>query len=75
VETFTVTRRWIEAFRTEKGGWTRSQLEAIGVEWPPIHGWKDRAEGRQISLEARALFESRLTRSQVKWGVQLPMNV
>lgn len=30
----------IEAARTPGGGWTREQLAAWGVEWPPHPGWK-----------------------------------
>ncbi|WP_435190027.1 hypothetical protein [Streptomyces sp. bgisy126] len=31
----------IEAARTPAGGWTRDQLAAWGVPWPPPKGWKD----------------------------------
>ena len=34
-----VTREEIDAARTPKGGWTRAQLEAWGVPWPPPKGW------------------------------------
>ncbi|MFF1785591.1 TnsA endonuclease N-terminal domain-containing protein [Kitasatospora sp. NPDC058243] len=30
----------IEAARTPAGGWTRRQLAAWGVSWPPTKGWK-----------------------------------
>lgn len=30
-----------EAARTPAGGWTRDQLAAWGVPWPPPKGWKD----------------------------------
>lgn len=30
----------IEAARTPAGGWTREQLAAWGVPWPPPKGWK-----------------------------------
>ena len=29
----------IEAGRTAKGGFTRAQLAAWGVAWPPVKGW------------------------------------
>ena len=32
----------IEAARTPAGGWTRDQLAAWGVPWPPPAGWKQR---------------------------------
>jgi len=31
----------IEAAATPKGGWTRKQLAAWGVSWPPPKGWKE----------------------------------
>jgi hypothetical protein len=34
------TRAAIEAVRTPRGGWTKRQLEAWGVPWPPTRGWK-----------------------------------
>lgn len=33
-------RRYIESKRTRKGGWSRKQLAAWGVKWPPPKGWK-----------------------------------
>ena len=35
------TRRLIEAARTPKGGYSRAQLAAWGVPWPPPKGWKE----------------------------------
>lgn len=35
-----VTREEIEAAKTPAGGWTREQLAAWGVSWPPPKGWK-----------------------------------
>lgn len=32
----------IEAARTPDGGWTRNQLAAWGVPWPPPKGWRAR---------------------------------
>lgn len=34
----------IESVRTQKGGYTRKQLEEWGVEWPPKKGWKRELE-------------------------------
>ncbi len=31
----------VEAARTPAGAWTRAQLAAWGVQWPPPKGWKD----------------------------------
>jgi len=32
----------IEAGKTPRGGWTKQQLAAWGVEWPPVRGWRKR---------------------------------
>lgn len=32
----------IEAAKTPRGGWTRQQIEAWGLTWPPRKGWKYR---------------------------------
>ena len=34
--------------RTERGGWTKAQLEIWGVEWPPPKGWRKTLERRWI---------------------------
>lgn len=52
-----VTEKWIVRFATPKGGWTREQLVAIGVSWPPRHGWKKRIIGKTISSAAQIIFE------------------
>ena len=35
-----LTEAQIEAGRSRKGGWTRAQLAAWGVPWPPPKGWR-----------------------------------
>lgn len=30
------------------GGWSKSQLQLIGVPWPPLKGWKYRVIGTEI---------------------------
>lgn len=54
---FTVTEEWITRYASDKGGWTRQQLKLLGVDWPPIRGWKYRCVGLKISDEARQRFE------------------
>lgn len=53
-----LTKAYIDRNRTKKGAWTRKQLEAIGVSWPPRHGWKDRVVGNVISHDAAKVFEA-----------------
>jgi hypothetical protein len=53
-----VTKAWIEEYRTPKGGWKAKQLAAIGIDWPPLTGWKTRAAGTTISQDQRLTFEA-----------------
>ena len=52
-----MTKQWLYKHRTKNGGWTKKQLEVIGVCWPPIKGWKKRAIGREITSEQVEAFE------------------
>lgn len=35
-----ITEEEIESKKTAAGGWTKKDLEAWGVPWPPPKGWK-----------------------------------
>lgn len=54
----TITRQWIMGGRSRGGGWTRIQLDAIGVPWPPQRGWIDRVCGRHLSADRQRTFET-----------------
>lgn len=30
----------VNSLQTPQGGWTKKDLEKIGVGWPPLKGWK-----------------------------------
>lgn len=53
-----VTIELIESGCSGAGGWNQHQLKLIGVDWPPMKGWKNRAVGMEISEEDAALFVS-----------------
>lgn len=55
---FTVTADWIKACCSVRGGYTRDQLAAVGVSWPPQKGWPRLLVGRQLTEEQRQQFES-----------------
>ena len=55
-----VTREEIEAGKTEKGGFTRKQLEAWGVPYPPPKGWME------ALMEGKTMEEAGL--EQVQWS-------
>jgi hypothetical protein len=57
-----VTAEFIERGCSKRGGWTKEQLELLGVGWPPMKGWKAAAIGREISDADAYLFLSEATR-------------
>jgi len=61
-----LTRKYIMRYRTDKGAWTRAQIEALGLRWSPERGWIDRVVGTELSEYNRILFESRMTASQYR---------
>lgn len=63
---FLVTDAWIEAHRSDRGGWTKHQVAQLGVPWPLVAGWKRNAVGRQITDEAKARFELGLRARQAR---------
>jgi hypothetical protein len=64
-----ITRQMIHDNETEYGSWTRAQIEALGVKWPPRNGWLGKLEGSEISPENWAKFvagrEIRCTRRKI----------
>jgi hypothetical protein len=58
-----ITNSFLEQGRGK--GWSREQLQMIGVEWPLVKGWKQQIIGTEISEETASLF-LRLVRKQGK---------
>ncbi len=51
-------------YRTDRGAWTRAQLTALGVNWPPESGWITELIGNSITDEQeRAFIDARNTRA------------
>lgn len=44
-----VTNEFIDRGRHDAGGWTKAQLEILGVQWPAPRQWKSHAIGKTIS--------------------------
>lgn len=40
-----ITSSFIDKNKTKNGGWTKRQLEILGVSWPPQKGWKSKTLG------------------------------
>lgn len=62
-----VTAKWIHKHKTKNGAWTRAQLAAVGVAWPPPKGWIGRVIGNDITEAQRVAFvqESAIVQSQL----------
>jgi hypothetical protein len=39
-----------ENVSNESGGWTKAQLNVLGIDWPPYKGWKDDVINKNIYL-------------------------
>ena len=61
-----VTRALLAAGASDRGGFSRKQVELLGGEWPLRHGWKDALLGRQISNEDAQAFVALAGRHLVK---------
>jgi hypothetical protein len=48
----TVNNEVLAMAQTRNGGYTRAQLTAIGVPWPPPRRWKAAILGRRIPRHA-----------------------
>lgn len=46
-----ITEDLIAAGTSERGGLSKRQLALLGVDWPPLSGWKKSIIGRSISDE------------------------
>ena len=53
-----VTEQLLKEGMSSKGGWKKAQLSLIGVEWPPVTGWKESAIGRRIEPKDAMRFLS-----------------
>lgn len=54
---FTITYEWLESYRTVRGGYNRKQVEALGVQWPLVKGWKSAMVGKTVEERAARRFE------------------
>jgi hypothetical protein len=62
MEKITLTYAMIEAGISEHLGYSKAQLELLGVAWPPSRGWKTRVCSRPI---LRALYSEFLALKDV----------
>jgi hypothetical protein len=48
---YQLSKEFLDSLRTPNGGYTSTVLKLLGVDWPPIKGWKQRIIGKFISAE------------------------
>ena len=46
-----IDRPMVLAQRSARGGWSRRQLAALGIGWPPPRGWLSDLEGEMIDRD------------------------
>lgn len=63
---FTITDAWLMQHRSNGTAWTADQFKAIGISWPPAHGWKLNAIGRIITDTQKQRFEKAMRCKQVR---------
>jgi len=56
-ESVLVTKDYIMKHRTKRGGWTRAQILALGLEYPVQSGWIYSLCGETITGEMASNFE------------------
>lgn len=59
-----ITKELLLKNKTEKGGWTKDQIESLGLKWPLQSGWQSEVIGKTISEENLRRFEDKLSVKQ-----------
>lgn len=70
---FTITHQWLMQHQSRRDAWTADQLAAIGISWPPAHGWKWKVIGREITDDARARFEMAMRAKRARRAATLDL--
>jgi len=78
----TITKALLDAGRSNRKGWNRSQLAILGVPWPPPSGWKNRVSGKTISatdakrfLALRGIGFKMTKRNRMKSELSIPCDM
>ncbi len=62
----------IEAARTIRGGWTRDQLAAWGVSWPPPGGWREQLRRTRAAMNPEKPIHVRVAEALGWSGIMVP---
>ena len=52
-----ITNEWLINNTTKSGGYTRVQLALLGVNWPPVSGWKKNVVDTEVDDNITHQFE------------------
>ena len=58
---FKVRRAWLTSYRPPSGWYTKAQLVALGIGFPPPKGWVSMIDGNIITLDQKKGFEEAKT--------------
>jgi hypothetical protein len=64
--TLKITKQWLLDNKTARGGYTKPQIEALGLDWKLEKGWMGRLVGTEISVENAAIVESKAGVKEVR---------
>jgi hypothetical protein len=53
-----VTLEWLKTHATPRGGYTKAQMQALGLAWPPVAGWQRAVVGCTIPEKNARAFEA-----------------
>lgn len=67
-----VTKSWLQANRTSRGGWTKAQADILGLDYPLKKGWQQRIINKEISDFDARRFE--MAKQSSYNGIQKLMN-
>ena len=55
---FEITKEYIHKHKTSRGAWTKVQIEALGLSWPPRQGWVNELVGTMLTPDQASAFEN-----------------
>tara|TARA_R110002096_G_scaffold315227_7_gene509482 strand:+ start:1396 stop:1686 length:291 start_codon:yes stop_codon:yes gene_type:complete len=62
-----ITKAYLNTHKTEAGGYTRVQLNALGQKWGELKkGWQKGLIGTELSAESASRFESKQTAKEAR---------
>lgn len=54
---FIITKDWLIANSTKRGGYTKAQIKAVGLKYPLLSGWMNELIDKKITTRQASDFE------------------